>query len=387
MIVEADTSNMSSSSGEDGSSSKSGACGGVSAIKRADEEEMEEVSTNVQQREKEDRARLNSVRTLFYQLNERFEQLLKYKPISQVNVWEAEMNLEAAHLMLSAFSVSERPESLTDQVKDLELQLDLKEYHDIKRPTVVFFTHSAKTLSVCRFDLLCEKGNGAGFHEGSISPVKAPKIDAVGEWRALTHPSNNSVFLIQGGISIERPLTLYLFDNQNEVLLGKPSCPHQMGMGLVSRQAVAYNEGFIYLMGGFDARQGKIVKACARYNIVTEKWQQLTSMLFEISEGAACAINEYQVVVAGGVNSNRMNSDIVQLYDVRENQWRLFEVCLSTPRRQITMVSSQKDRVMILGGREADGAESRTVEEIDFIKRNLVSLPPFKHGRASPSAF
>jgi len=43
-------------------------------------------------------------------------------------------------------------------------------------------------------------------------------------------------------------------------------------MNLINKQAIAYNEGFIYLMGGFEARTGKIVKLCARYNIVTEKW-------------------------------------------------------------------------------------------------------------------
>lgn len=47
--------------------------GGVSYIKRADEVEAEELECDVQKREKEDRARLNAVRTLFYQLNERFE--------------------------------------------------------------------------------------------------------------------------------------------------------------------------------------------------------------------------------------------------------------------------------------------------------------------------
>lgn len=72
-------------------------------------------------------------------------------------------------------------------------------------------------------------------------------------------------------------------------------------------------------MGGYDARTNKIVKSCSRYNVVTEKWQLLNSMLFEITEGAACEINEYQIVVAGGVNSAGQNSDILQLYDVREN--------------------------------------------------------------------
>jgi hypothetical protein len=52
---------------------------------------------------------------------------------------------------------------------------------------------------------------------------------------------------------------------------------------------------------------------------VTEKWQMITPMLFDIMDGAACAINEYQIVVAGGVNSNLKNSEILQVYDVREN--------------------------------------------------------------------
>jgi N-acetylneuraminic acid mutarotase len=71
----------------------------------------------------------------------------------------------------------------------------------------------------------------------------------------------------------------------------------------ITRHAIAYNEGYIYMIGGFDSKTNKIVKTCSRYNIVTEKWQQLSSMLFEIMDASACAINEYQIVVAGGVNS------------------------------------------------------------------------------------
>jgi hypothetical protein len=36
------------------------------------------------------------------------------------------------------------------------------------------------------------------------------------ECKALSHPSNNSIFLIDGP-------QIYLFDNQNEILLQKPS--------------------------------------------------------------------------------------------------------------------------------------------------------------------
>ena len=68
-------------------------------------------------REKEDRDRLNTVRSLFYNLNERFEQLLKYKPIRSVNIWNTEMNVEAAYDMMKAFKLEESPESLDEQVR------------------------------------------------------------------------------------------------------------------------------------------------------------------------------------------------------------------------------------------------------------------------------
>lgn len=50
------------------------------------------------------------------------------------------------------------------------------------------------------------------------------------------------------------------------------------------------------------------------------------------------------------------------------------------------MISSQKDRVIILGGSEGE-EKSSVVEEIDFIKRNGVQLAPMRVGRANPSAF
>lgn len=42
---------------------------------------------------------------------------------------------------------------------------------------------------------------------------------------------------------------------------------------------------------------------------------------------------------------------------------------------------------MILGGREQDGSLSKVVEEVDFIKRNLIALPSLKLGRHAPCAF
>lgn len=101
--------------------------------------------------------------------------------------------------------------------------------------------------------------------------------------KAFTHPSNNSVFLINGG-------HIYLFDNENEVLLAKPVFPQ---IADITRQAICYNEGFIYFLGGFDRLSQRSVNVCSRYNVVTEKWQMLSPMNLGKMDAAACPINEY----------------------------------------------------------------------------------------------
>lgn len=141
-----------------------------------DEEEAEELQCDVQKLEAEDRTRLNQVRSVFYHLNERFEQLLKFKPVRSVKSYKTSMNLDAAYEMMNAFKIDEETESFEEHIKSFEQQLDLKDYYDIKRPIALFFTQSSSqktsTLTVSRFDLLCEKGSGAGFDEGSISTIK-----------------------------------------------------------------------------------------------------------------------------------------------------------------------------------------------------------------------
>ena len=87
------------------------------------------------------------------------------------------------------------------------------------------------------------------------------------------------------------------------------------------------------------------------------------------------------MAVIGGMNSDKKLLDYIEIYDVRENHWRLFEIGLSSPRRLMSVVSSQKDRVIIIGGKESDGRDSKVVEEIDFIKRNLVDLAPLSSAR------
>ena len=70
----------------------------------------------------------------------------------------------------------------------------------------------------------------------------------------------------------------------------------------------------------------------------------IAPMLFDKMDASLSPINEYQIAVAGGMNLRENNkcalTDLVEIYDSRENTWKLFEIGLSTPRRQMTMLSS-----------------------------------------------
>lgn len=56
---------------------------------------------------------------------------------------------------------------------------------------------------------------------------------------------------------IDENAHIYLFDNTNELLISKPSFS---ALKNTSYHAVAYNEGFIYLIGGYDQKNQKTLK-------------------------------------------------------------------------------------------------------------------------------
>ncbi len=57
-----------------------------------------------------------------------------------MQLWHTEMDVGAAREMLKAFKVTEESESFEEQVRQLEHQLELKEYYDIKRPQAIIFS-------------------------------------------------------------------------------------------------------------------------------------------------------------------------------------------------------------------------------------------------------
>ena len=241
--------------------------------------------------------------------------------------------MEKSYKCLRSMVIEDRIHSCEDKIRILELELDLKDYYDIKRPTVVFFSNvssNSHQLNVTRYDILSDTYLSSEIKANCLGRFNPSLWNEGKGWTALSHPSNNSIFLINGP-------DIFLFDNQNELMLKKRSYPSNE---YLQRQAVCYNEGFIYMLGGFCRKEKRLKKACSRYNIVTEKWQHISPMIFAKENAAACAINEFQIIVAGGRTEDGNLSDVVEMYDLRENTWKVFQVNISAPRQLMTIVSA-----------------------------------------------
>ena len=162
-----------------------------------------------------DKLLLQNCRTEFYKFNNDFEQVLKFKPIHKIHMSTIDVNLDISYKSLQSLSIEDRIYSFEDKIRQMELELDLKDYYEIKRPTVVFFsTQSSQQLNVTRYDILSDTYMASEIKMNSLGRFDPLKWDNGNGWTALSHPSNNSIFLINGP-------NIFLFDNQNELMLKK----------------------------------------------------------------------------------------------------------------------------------------------------------------------
>ena len=72
-------------------------------------------------------------------LNEKFEGFLNLRPIKSINLQEVEFEKESVLRVLNSLRLEEKEEVLSEEIKQMEEEIDMREYYEIKRPTVVFF--------------------------------------------------------------------------------------------------------------------------------------------------------------------------------------------------------------------------------------------------------
>ena len=56
-----------------------------------------------------------------------------------------DVNLDISYQSLQSLVIEDRIYSFEDKIRQMELDLDLKDYYEIKRPTVVFFSNHTQS--------------------------------------------------------------------------------------------------------------------------------------------------------------------------------------------------------------------------------------------------
>ena len=80
------------------------------------------------------------------------------------------------------------------------------------------FKEAQNQLTVTRYDILSETSMQTEIRSSAFTRFNEMLWEEAGAWTALSHPSNNQIYLVNGG-------DICLFDNQNELMLRKRSCP------------------------------------------------------------------------------------------------------------------------------------------------------------------
>jgi hypothetical protein len=73
-----------------------------------------EIEGDSQSLEKEDKQRISNVRTQFYSLNEKFEKLLKFKPLLKIHLMQTEMHMPASYNIFQSFKLEEKIHSMDE---------------------------------------------------------------------------------------------------------------------------------------------------------------------------------------------------------------------------------------------------------------------------------
>lgn len=66
--------------------------------------------------------------------------------------------------------------------------------------------------------------------------------------------------------------------------------------------AICYNQGFIYIFGGYDSFDKTSKKSSARFNISNESWESLPTMRRARNKCFCLVVSPDKIAVFGGVN-------------------------------------------------------------------------------------
>ena len=305
----------------------------------------------------EEETQLKKLKSTFFDLISKFEELLKFKPITKIPTQSVAIDYNVIKATLDSFKLSEPiPELLREKTSiNANLIPLFEKMQQIKHPIITMFVSiSNRICNIISYNLITEKLSTESATFNFDFPISYSE--------AITHPNGTSIFLIYGGL-------LILYDSLNKLFLKRSTNSLYLD---VKSSAITFIDNSIYVIGGI--KNQRVFSSMYKYSIINEKWTQMASMSIERYEASATVINDYQICITGGANNDYSVISSIEIFNIQVNEWELCEISLKVARRCHNTVSLERDRIILLGGRKGNNEVVNTVEALDTIKHAAITL-------------
>ncbi len=135
----------------------------------------------------------------------------------------------------------------------------------------------------------------------------------------------------------------------------------------------------IYVIGGYNGKSKTFLRTCERFNMHDNRWLPIASLNTQRCAFAATSLNGEKLAVCGGYDGKK-RLDTIELYDPREEEWKLLETKLPLPLSNLAAFNPFRDRVVILGGGLSTGFYT-SVQMMNMKTGELSTLAPINYGK------
>ena len=142
----------------------------------------------------------------------------------------------------------------------------------------------------------------------------------------------------------------------------------------------------ILIVGGDGGKNlnKSVLRSVIMYDIIKNQFQELAALPYPVHEMATVKLDEDNVMIMGGADSNEPPLKKVLMYNIKTQ--KSHELPNMKYKRIGCVAAVVRDTVIVMGGRNERGNDLNTVEGFRFVRNNWEELPPMHEARCYPTA-
>eukprot|EP00826_Nyctotherus_ovalis_P036299 TRINITY_DN3205_c0_g2_i2.p1 TRINITY_DN3205_c0_g2~~TRINITY_DN3205_c0_g2_i2.p1 ORF type:complete len:588 (-),score=128.05 TRINITY_DN3205_c0_g2_i2:59-1801(-) len=315
-------------------------------------------------------AEFSSLKTRLFDLANELEKVIKFKSKKTVRSRSILCDSDALPNAANAFQLHKAPSAISLQANKTEIWSMYEQLKEIKKPMLILLKSQLEPIPYCKVWKYNTSMELISRHKVAL-PLDFEFENAL----SIMHPNGAYFYLFSGGVLLQ-------YDGLNDVFLKKPVNFACLG---TRRTAIVMLEHYIYILGGF--KDGRTVPNTYKFNTITDKWTALPSMNVERHSAGGSVVDESTICVCGGENERARALNSIEVYNVRENMWKVCKVAMSVSRKELCVASLEKGKVIIIGGASSRDKLIEETEEIDLEHNSVKSLAGSKRSRRNARLF